>query len=743
MKGITLILLVIALVPAFCVITPQFGIQEYMYTDTMTVSATRCVMSDIGYEDLTTLITDMRVYDITNQAGPVSGYEYHHDGGILNPTLRENLLIYGMQNPTNYTYKIDDLSDINNPANLFSITVPQCYASAVHQNYLLMGMANGDIQIYDFNDTGNVHLANTFNVLPSIWRIYDLGDSLAVSCGNYSYPTVKIMTLDEQNCTLTETGTFDPPAKDTYIGNFSGKIILRGENEHTYIYGWEESGMLMLNDMNPTSSLQSIITSNHTLYATDDTRRVRVIRYNDDTMQLDTIGTYAFPNEYYSSLSIVATQGNSLVCHNNSYYYYWLDVSNLEPSQDVISQFDSEIPINKITCLDYNGGYLYGYTNTDNRLLEINADHSLTLNCVLESEPYMWNYQARGHLLYGLTTMYDQPIISVLDCSVPSQPIIYQQTYCESTELFCMSNDVIYAGWRNQPNKYRIEPQGFLSYEDSLSFYYYGNSVSDWMDFTDLIEYGGNDFGVGTGLISLYGDVNPLFYFRQTGFADGTIYQAQRGKFIYGYQSHLYSIGNQLVTYQQQDDRIPVAESIGFDTFLYRDVVDYAGYYNYLIVAYTSSNRIIIYDLSNPSEPVIARIIQQTCPPLSMCLAGDILYVANGAYGIAGYDLSGLTPVEDNVVTPAVSLLNAYPNPFSNNLSLAFELKQAEPVSLKIYNVKGQLVKNLDSGVMSKGKNQIQWDGRDETGKTCAGGIYFARLSTKTNTAVKKILKLK
>jgi hypothetical protein len=71
-----------------------------------------------------------------------------------------------------------------------------------------------------------------------------------------------------------------------------------------------------------------------------------------------------------------------------------------------------------------------------------------------------------------------------------------------------------------------------------------------------------------------------------------------------------------------------------------------------------------------------------------------------------------------------------YPNPF--NAATAFALYvpggNTSAVSLKIYNVLGQEVRNLLSGSISPGGHVIHWDGRDDAGRALASGIYFSRL---------------
>jgi len=95
--------------------------------------------------------------------------------------------------------------------------------------------------------------------------------------------------------------------------------------------------------------------------------------------------------------------------------------------------------------------------------------------------------------------------------------------------------------------------------------------------------------------------------------------------------------------------------------------------------------------------------------------------------------------------------LTAYPNPFSTSTTISFNLAtdlRGLP-QIKIYNIKGQLVKQfkrqspIKLGI--KGKNiEVVWDGKDENGKQLPSGIYLFKLITKDyQSAVKKMILLK
>jgi flagellar hook assembly protein FlgD len=64
-------------------------------------------------------------------------------------------------------------------------------------------------------------------------------------------------------------------------------------------------------------------------------------------------------------------------------------------------------------------------------------------------------------------------------------------------------------------------------------------------------------------------------------------------------------------------------------------------------------------------------------------------------------------------------------------------------ISLKIYNIRGQLVKTLFEGKLSEGRYEVTWDGKDESGATVASGVYLYRLKTAQGVITRKMILLK
>ena len=100
---------------------------------------------------------------------------------------------------------------------------------------------------------------------------------------------------------------------------------------------------------------------------------------------------------------------------------------------------------------------------------------------------------------------------------------------------------------------------------------------------------------------------------------------------------------------------------------------------------------------------------------------------------LAPYELAfaaGLSGSPDGEYVPQrTAIASIHPNPFNPMTTIDYELASAGTVKLEVFNVRGQLVRNLVDGVaMPAGRHTETWDGRDNGGKSVSSGIYMVRL---------------
>jgi hypothetical protein len=95
-----------------------------------------------------------------------------------------------------------------------------------------------------------------------------------------------------------------------------------------------------------------------------------------------------------------------------------------------------------------------------------------------------------------------------------------------------------------------------------------------------------------------------------------------------------------------------------------------------------------------------------------------------------------------------MELGSSYPNPFNPESWLPFELPVEERVLVRIYNVLGQLVREMELGRKGAGyyhgrERAIYWDGRDNKGQSVPGGIYFCQLIAGEKVMMRRMVILK
>ena len=91
------------------------------------------------------------------------------------------------------------------------------------------------------------------------------------------------------------------------------------------------------------------------------------------------------------------------------------------------------------------------------------------------------------------------------------------------------------------------------------------------------------------------------------------------------------------------------------------------------------------------------------------------------------------------------ALLTNYPNPFNPETWIPYQLSEPTVVTVRIYSVKGDLVRTLvlgyqPAGMYHRKSRAAYWDGRNAQGEKVASGLYFYTLSAGDFTATRKML---
>lgn len=102
-------------------------------------------------------------------------------------------------------------------------------------------------------------------------------------------------------------------------------------------------------------------------------------------------------------------------------------------------------------------------------------------------------------------------------------------------------------------------------------------------------------------------------------------------------------------------------------------------------------------------------------------------------------DLIGAWPIgcapmgvrQDDPDPAQMCLFASVPNPFTTKAHLTYYLPGdvSVPVTLRVHDVSGRLIRTLVNTYQPPGQHQVTWDGTDREGMTLSGGLYFYLLT--------------
>ncbi len=122
------------------------------------------------------------------------------------------------------------------------------------------------------------------------------------------------------------------------------------------------------------------------------------------------------------------------------------------------------------------------------------------------------------------------------------------------------------------------------------------------------------------------------------------------------------------------------------------------------------------------------------------------------ATGIAGYfDNIVVTPNQATSIDPGIktsipanfSLFQNYPNPFNPATTISFQVDVSSNISLNIFNVNGEIVRNLITSHLVPNKYSIIWNGQNSLGQRVPSGVYLYTISDGSQNIMRKMLLIK
>jgi len=99
--------------------------------------------------------------------------------------------------------------------------------------------------------------------------------------------------------------------------------------------------------------------------------------------------------------------------------------------------------------------------------------------------------------------------------------------------------------------------------------------------------------------------------------------------------------------------------------------------------------------------------------------------------------------IEPSGAPVAFRLLGIRPNPSAAEAAIVFDLPAAAHVEVRVFDVEGRLTRTLATEGRASGRHVIHWDGRNNAGAPVAAGIYVVRVTTGSDRAFTKFVRLR
>ena len=153
-------------------------------------------------------------------------------------------------------------------------------------------------------------------------------------------------------------------------------------------------------------------------------------------------------------------------------------------------------------------------------------------------------------------------------------------------------------------------------------------------------------------------------------------------------------------------------------------------------------DQIIVYDITVPATGGWQNWNEIETEVLELSSGKHQLkvYFSKGGFNFQRITFTALGNSIIEKVTPEILIGKSYPNPFNDSTTIPIMLTQTQNIQLSIYDLRGNLVKNLYAGEMPMGLNEIRWDGTNNFGIMVAAGTYYYQLFTNSAKVVSKAM---
>ncbi|MBK8232623.1 MAG: T9SS type A sorting domain-containing protein [Candidatus Eisenbacteria bacterium] len=105
-------------------------------------------------------------------------------------------------------------------------------------------------------------------------------------------------------------------------------------------------------------------------------------------------------------------------------------------------------------------------------------------------------------------------------------------------------------------------------------------------------------------------------------------------------------------------------------------------------------------------------------------------------------DMDGSVDVTDPTPGAALrlALFGSAPNPARNSATIGFQVPAQTDIKITVYDVSGRAVRTLMNQSVAAGSHVTTWDGRDDSGRASASGVYYYRMTAPGFSATRSLI---
>jgi hypothetical protein len=152
---------------------------------------------------------------------------------------------------------------------------------------------------------------------------------------------------------------------------------------------------------------------------------------------------------------------------------------------------------------------------------------------------------------------------------------------------------------------------------------------------------------------------------------------------------------------------------------------------------------LVMAEATDPDAPILRRVWCDGSDPVAIAALGDLPCLVDWQ-GM----MTILRPQPRHVaaapLAPAqVTRLTVAPNPCNPRTTITFTMADAGPATVRVFDARGRLVRQLHDGWLDTGAHGLSWSGDDDNWRPVATGVYLVRAESHGHTETARVTLVK